>query len=194
MLLPSRNYTLGGGPDLRASLESVLPWVVAAAVALPRYSWDILVGDTQCNSTIGPLTAVDMVYKYKPHMFLGSLRRQLTDNNEYKMLGPVCPDVLSPVSRFSTIWGTPVFTTSGMSAAFRDKSSEYKYLTCMAGDYSQLGHFVNQLLGTELSQINSLIIPFHSCCLQTSTGGSTSASCMTSRAPPAPPPCTRCGP
>ena len=41
-----------------------------------------------------------------------------------------------------------------MSAAFRDKSSEYKYLTCMAGDYSQLGHFVNQLLGTELSQIN----------------------------------------
>ena len=78
VLLPSRNYTL------RASLESVLPWVVAAAVALPRYSWDILVGDTQCNSTIGPLTAVDMVYKYKPHMFLGSLRRQLNDNNEYK--------------------------------------------------------------------------------------------------------------
>ena len=80
MLLPSRNYTLGGGPGLRASLESVLPWVVAAAVALPRYSWDILVGDTQCNSTIGPLAAVDMVYKYKPHMFLGSLRRQLNDN------------------------------------------------------------------------------------------------------------------
>ena len=71
------------------------------------------------------------------------------------MQGPVCPDVLSPVSRFSTIWGTPVFTTSGMSSAFRDKSSEYKYLTCMAGDYRQLGHFVNQLLGTELSQIKS---------------------------------------
>ena len=30
--------------------------------------------------------------------------------------------------RFSRIWGIPVFTTSGMNSAFRDKSSEYRYI------------------------------------------------------------------
>ena len=48
-------------------LPSVLPGIVLAAQelqdALPGWSWDILVGDTDCNSTIGPLQAVDMFYK-----------------------------------------------------------------------------------------------------------------------------------
>ena len=59
--------------------------------------------------------------------------------------GPVCPYVLSPVSRFSSIWDIPVFTTSGMNAAFRDKTSEYKLLTCLAGDYQQFGEFLVKL-------------------------------------------------
>ena len=49
--------------------------------------------------------------------------------------------------RFSKIWGIPVFTTSGMNSAFRDKSSEYSFLTCLAGDYLQLGAFIKQFLG-----------------------------------------------
>ena len=48
-------------------LDSVLPGVVLAAQelhhVLPGWSWDILVGDTACNSTTGPLQAVDMFYK-----------------------------------------------------------------------------------------------------------------------------------
>ena len=48
-------------------LDSVLPAVVLATQELqkllPGWSWDILVGDTECNSTTGPLQAVDMYYK-----------------------------------------------------------------------------------------------------------------------------------
>ena len=48
-------------------LDSVLPAVVLATQELqkllPGWSWDILVGDTDCNSTTGPLQAVDMYYK-----------------------------------------------------------------------------------------------------------------------------------
>ena len=48
-------------------LDSVLPGVVLAAQdlhkILPDWSWDIMVGDTDCNSSTGPLQAVDMFYK-----------------------------------------------------------------------------------------------------------------------------------
>ena len=60
--------------------------------------------------------------------------------------------------RFSTIWGIPVFTTSGMNSAFRDKSSEYRYLTCMAGNYQEFASFLIKLLGTtDLSKPKSII-------------------------------------
>ena len=43
------------------------PGVVLAAQdlnhILPGWSWDIIVGDTDCNSSTGPLKAVDMFYK-----------------------------------------------------------------------------------------------------------------------------------
>jgi len=138
ILLPSQRHNIDDGPGKMSSLESVLPSVLLAVESISSsyhsLDWDILIGDTQCNSTIGPLTAVEMVYRYKPNLFLG----------------PVCPYVLSPVSRFSTIWGIPVFTTSGMNSAFRDKTSEHRFLTCLAGDYFQLGIFVTKLLGIDI--------------------------------------------
>ena len=102
--------------------------VEAARGLSSSYSWDILVGDTQCNSTVGPLTAVDMVYKHKPQLFLGKMtilaeqkpqtfinaakqinkiqylnsppkKEYLLKINIHYILGPVCPYVLSPVSR-----------------------------------------------------------------------------------------------
>ena len=57
------------------------------------------------------------------------------------------------IKRFSTIWGIPVFTTSGMNSAFRDKTSEHRFLTCLAGDYFQLGIFVTKLLGIDIWSI-----------------------------------------
>ena len=80
-------------------LDSVLPAVVMAAEELGQWSWEILVGDTECSSTQvlwhdsdstmsiitvqGPLHAVEMFYRRKPDLFLG----------------PVCPYVLAPVVR-----------------------------------------------------------------------------------------------
>ena len=61
LLLPRQ-----GGMAQHSLLDSVLPGVVLAAQAqaqvLPGWSWDILVGDTGCNSTTGPLQAVHMFY------------------------------------------------------------------------------------------------------------------------------------
>ena len=125
------------GGVLLTSLDTVLPAVLKAVRSLPEFSWDLLVADTECNSTLGPLAAVDMVYRQKPNLFLG----------------PVCPYVLSPVSRFSTIWGIPVFTTSGMNAAFREKRTEYRLLTCLAGDYQQFATFLTNILGNSLTQL-----------------------------------------
>ena len=66
-----------------SELDSVLPAVVLAAEELTDWSWVILVGDTECSSTQGPLHAVEMFYRRKPDVFLG----------------PVCPYVLAPVVR-----------------------------------------------------------------------------------------------
>ena len=130
------------GGVLLTSLDTVLPAVLKAVRSLPEFSWDLLVADTECNSTVGPLAAVDMVYRQKPNNFL----------KPNLFLGPVCPYVLSPVSRFSSIWGIPVFTTSGMNAAFREKKTEYRLLTCLAGDYQQFSTFLIHILGTSLTQ------------------------------------------
>ena len=66
-----------------SELDSVLPAVVLAAEELSHWSWTILVGDTDCSATQGPLHAVEMFYRRKPDVFLG----------------PVCPYVLAPVVR-----------------------------------------------------------------------------------------------
>ena len=66
LLLP-RNIPHPDDPAYFSRLDSVLPGVVLATQdlnnVLPGWSWDILVGDTDCNSTTGPLKAVDMFYK-----------------------------------------------------------------------------------------------------------------------------------
>ena len=66
-----------------SQLDSVLPAIILAAQELSHWSWEILVGDTECSSTQGPLHAVAMYYRRKPDLFLG----------------PVCPYVLAPVVR-----------------------------------------------------------------------------------------------
>ena len=186
----------GEGGVQWTSLEAVLPSVLTAARELGMFSWQILVADTQCNSTTGPLTAVEMVYKQKPNLFLG----------------PVCPYVLSPVSRFSTVWSIPVFTTSGMNAAFRDKRSEYSLLTCLAGDYQQAATFISQILGRSSLQLYQHFLSsklasqmpdkkcfnfemkFEDQSEQGNSLGTTQPSSTTTTASPAPSPSTRSGP
>ena len=46
-----------------SQLDSVLPAIILAAEELTEWSWKILVGDTECSSTQGPLHAVAMYYR-----------------------------------------------------------------------------------------------------------------------------------
>ena len=66
LLLP-RHFPHPDDLAYHSRLDSVLPGVVLAAQdlhhILPGWSWDIMVGDTECNSSTGPLKAVDMFYK-----------------------------------------------------------------------------------------------------------------------------------
>ena len=66
LLLP-RNFPHPDDVAYFSRLDSVLPGVILATQELqgilPDWSWNILVGDTDCNSTTGPLLAVDMFYK-----------------------------------------------------------------------------------------------------------------------------------
>ena len=68
--------------------------------------------------------------------------------------------------RFASHWNVPVFTTGGMEETFRDKSSEYRSLsctvhystvqystpvqyrslTCLGGDYDQFAKFFAKLM------------------------------------------------
>ena len=68
VLLP-RHFSHPDDLAFFSRLDSVLPGVVLATQelqeVLPGWTWDILVGDTDCNSTTGPLQAVDMFYKHR---------------------------------------------------------------------------------------------------------------------------------
>ena len=66
LLLP-RHFPHPDDLAYHSRLDSVLPGVVLAAQdlhkILPGWSWDIMVGDTDCNSSTGPHKAMDMFYK-----------------------------------------------------------------------------------------------------------------------------------
>ncbi|XP_023334377.1 atrial natriuretic peptide receptor 1 [Eurytemora carolleeae] len=110
-------------PGLILATESMREW-------LPGWNYTILLGDTNCNSIQGPLTAVQMYNKYKPDVFVG----------------PVCPYVLAPVARYAGYWDIPVLSTGGMEIAFRKKTEQYSHLTCLGGTYQQFAEFFRHLL------------------------------------------------
>lgn len=138
-----------------SKLNSVLPAVVLAAREQTEYNWEILVGDTGCSSTQGPLYAVEMFYRRKPDVFLG----------------PVCKYVLAPVVRFSSFWNVPVFTTGGMESTFRNKESEYSSLTCLAGEYNQFSIYFRSLM--EQFNWHHITFIYHENPARSGKGGST---------------------
>ncbi|GIY94967.1 atrial natriuretic peptide receptor 3 [Caerostris extrusa] len=61
-------------------------------------------------------------------------------------LGPLCPYVLAPVARYTSVWGLPILTAGGQNDNFDHKEPHYKLLTRMNGSYSQIGTIVLQVL------------------------------------------------
>ncbi len=85
----------------------------------------IVVGDSYCSDTIGPLVAINMHLKHNVSVFFG----------------PVCEYSVAPVARFSPHWNVPLVTGGALVQHFRDKS-HYGQLTRMVGPYHKLGTFI----------------------------------------------------
>lgn len=119
------------------SLNKILPAILYAVRTLEQEclsgrkvllgGWEngveVLYRDTQCSSTLGPLAAFDFYTTSTVNVFLG----------------PLCPYVLAPVARYSSIWEIPVLTTGGQEESFDHKQPHYPLLTRMNGSFLQVG-------------------------------------------------------
>ena len=96
---------------------------------LPKHVLRIVVGDSQCSDTVGPLVAMDMHQKHNVNVFLG----------------PACEYSVSPVARFSPHWNIPLLTSGALVQHFTNKMY-YRLLTRMFGPYTKLGRSVALML------------------------------------------------
>ena len=85
--------------------------------------------DSQCSDTHGPVAAMDMFYRGEIHAFFG----------------PCCKYALSPVARYSKVWGLPVLTPGGLTPAFSNKA-EFPLLTRIVAPYDKLVPFLLDIL------------------------------------------------
>lgn len=125
--------------SLPYSLNKILPAIIYAVHSIksdPRFTaisnWtiNVLHQDTGCSSAQGPLAAFDFYNEGAADVFLG----------------PLCPYVLAPVARYSTVWDIPILTSAGQIDNFDNKFPHYRLLTRMNGAYSQVGNILLQIL------------------------------------------------
>ncbi|XP_013787859.1 atrial natriuretic peptide receptor 3-like, partial [Limulus polyphemus] len=86
--------------------------------------------NTHCSSTLGPLAAFDSYITGEVDVFLG----------------PLCPYVLGPLSRYTAVWDIPLLTAGGQNDNFDQKKPYYSLLTRMNGSYTQIGHIFLKIL------------------------------------------------
>lgn len=106
--------------DILFSMEATLPAIKLAVEKIESNYYPILPGvrfviheaDSNCSSFEGPLAAVDMYYAKQAHVYLG----------------PACMYAISPVARYSGVWGIPVVTAGALYDSFKNKT-EFKTLT-----------------------------------------------------------------
>lgn len=131
---PIRLAVLAPSDDkLPFSLQKVFPAAEYAVQTLVQKSgrkMSVVYRDTKCHSAYGPLEAFAL---YK---------EGLAD----AFFGPVCPYVLAPVARYSTVWGVPLLTATGQIVNFDQKDPQYRTLTRMNGSYSQVGQVFLKVL------------------------------------------------
>ncbi|XP_059474478.1 atrial natriuretic peptide receptor 1 isoform X2 [Neocloeon triangulifer] len=92
------------------SISRVRPWVDRALEVahymnlIPRSEYDVCVieGDTQCSMEHGLITAVDLMGRCCPHVFIG----------------PTCELSLSSVARLVKLWQTPLITAGGLASDY----------------------------------------------------------------------------
>ena len=81
--------------------------------------------DSRCSDIHAPLAAMELVYSGRIHAFFG----------------PCCKYALSPVARYTNVWGLPVITPGGLVPAFSNKR-EFPLLTRLNAPYDKLAEFL----------------------------------------------------
>ncbi|GFY54205.1 atrial natriuretic peptide receptor 3 [Trichonephila inaurata madagascariensis] len=131
---PIRLAVLAPGDEtLPFAMHKVVPAVLYAVQTLRRQGGrpiEVLHRDTECSSTYGPLHAFELY------------NSGLAD----VLLGPLCPYVLAPIARYSSVWELPILTAAGQNDNFDFKEPHYRLLTRMNGSYSQIGLIFLQVL------------------------------------------------
>lgn len=130
VLLPERSedfiyHQKHSSPLVRAAISSSVDSVNndSSYIFHKNYKFELLWKDTQCDDTIGPLAAVDLVYK----------------RNVTVLIGPVCEFVVAAVARYATIWKTPVITGGGAVSNFGNKTKYNIFTTYFT--YSDLAEW-----------------------------------------------------
>ena len=81
--------------------------------------------DSRCSDLYAPIAAMNLYYNREVDVYFG----------------PCCKYALSPVARYTNIWGLPVITPGGLTPAFSDKS-EFPLLTRFVAPYDKLAIFM----------------------------------------------------
>ena len=132
--------------------EHKYPWAISKTLPAIQYAvdtqnnksvtvkFDVVVGDSQCSDTYGPLQAIEWYLKRTANVFVG----------------PACDYSVAPIARFSPHWNIPVITGGALVHAFSDKN-QYKQLTRISGSYAKLGESFTKLF-EKFNFINSALI------------------------------------
>ncbi|XP_046575738.1 atrial natriuretic peptide receptor 1-like [Haliotis rubra] len=113
----------------RPALQIAVENIMLNMTVLPQHNISLVIRDSQCSETEGPLEAIELYIHNDAHVFIG----------------PACDYAVAPVARFSPRWKIPVLSSGALVSAFWDKS-EYKLLTRMLGSYAKAGEFFLELI------------------------------------------------
>ena len=94
-------------PALQLAVERVVRLEILANRTL-----ELVLRDSFCSETYGPLQGIDLYVEKAAHVFVG----------------PACDYAVAPLARFSFRWQIPILTAGALVSAFQDRR-EYRLLT-----------------------------------------------------------------
>ena len=110
----------------RPAIEYARESVMNDPTLLVGHNITLVIKDSKCSHTYGPLAAIDMYVDKSAHVFLG----------------PSCDYAVAPIARFSSVkWDIPIISAGALVTAFQNKT-EFKLLTRMMGAYAKAGEFL----------------------------------------------------
>lgn len=114
---------------VRPGVDLAFDHISSSSLKISNFTFRAQYVDSHCSDTYGPVAAMDMFYRGDIHAFFG----------------PCCKYALSPVARYSKVWGLPVLTPGGLTSAFSNKA-EFPLLTRIVAPYDKAVPFLLKIL------------------------------------------------